>query len=40
MDCSMPGLPVLHYLPDLLKLMSIELVMPSLFQKAFNFADL
>ena len=28
-DCSMPGFPVLHYLPDLLKLMSIESVMPS-----------
>ena len=29
MDCSMQGFPVLHYLPDLLKFMSIELVMPS-----------
>ena len=29
MDCSMPGFPVLYYLPELLKLMSIELVMPS-----------
>ena len=29
MDCSTPGFPVLHYLPELLKLMSIELVMPS-----------
>ena len=29
MDCSTPGLPVHHYLPDLLKLMFIELVMPS-----------
>ena len=29
MDCSMPGFPVLHYLRSLLKLMSIELVMPS-----------
>ena len=29
MDCSTPGFPVLHYLPDLLKLMSIESVMPS-----------
>ena len=29
MDCSMPGVPVLHHLPELLKLMSIELVMPS-----------
>ena len=28
MDCSMPGFPVLHYLRSLLKLMSIELVMP------------
>ena len=28
MDCSMPGLPVHHQLPEL-KLMSIELVMPS-----------
>ena len=25
----MPGLPVLHYVPELLKLMSIDLVMPS-----------
>ena len=29
MDCSMPGLPVLHHLPELAQLMSIELVMPS-----------
>ena len=29
MDCSTPGFPVLHYLLELLKLMSIELVMPS-----------
>ena len=29
MDCSMPGFPVLHHLPDLLKLVSIESVMPS-----------
>ena len=29
MDCSMPDFPVLHQLPSLLKLMSIELVMPS-----------
>ena len=29
MDHSMPGLPVHHYLPSLLKLMSIESVMPS-----------
>ena len=29
MDCSMLGFPVLHYLVSLLKLMSIELVMPS-----------
>ena len=29
MDCSTPGFPVLHYLPDLLKFMSIESVMPS-----------
>ena len=29
MDCSTPGLPVHHELPSLLKLMSIELVMPS-----------
>jgi len=28
MDCSMPGLPVHHQLLELLKLMSIELVMP------------
>ena len=27
-DCSTPGFPVLHYLLDLLKLMSIDLVMP------------
>ena len=29
MDCSTPGLPVYHQLPELLKLMSIKLVMPS-----------
>ena len=29
MDCSLPGFPVLHYLPSLLRLMSIESVMPS-----------
>ena len=29
MDCSMPGFPVHHQLPDLLKLMSIKSVMPS-----------
>ena len=29
MDCSTPGLPVHHQLPELPKLMSIELVMPS-----------
>ena len=29
MNCSMPGFPVLHYLPSLLKLMSTESVMPS-----------
>ena len=29
MDHSMPGFPVLHHLQSLLKLMSIELVMPS-----------
>ena len=29
MDCRTPGFPVLHYFPDLLKLMSIESVMPS-----------
>ena len=29
MDCSTPGLPVLFYLPELLKLMSIESVKPS-----------
>ena len=28
-DCSTPGSPVLHYLPELLKLMSIEFWMPS-----------
>ena len=28
MDCSTPGFPVQHQLPELLKLMSIELVMP------------
>ena len=30
MDCSMPGLPVHHQLQSLLRLMSIELVMPSI----------
>ena len=29
MNCSTPGLPIYHQLPELLKLMSIELVMPS-----------
>ena len=29
MDCSTPGLPVYHQLPDILKLMSIESAMPS-----------
>ena len=29
MDCSMPGFPVLHQLPELLKLTSIKWVMPS-----------
>ena len=28
-DCSMPGFPDLHHLQSLLRLMSIELVMPS-----------
>ena len=29
MDCSTPGFLVLHYLPQLFKLMSTESVMPS-----------
>ena len=29
MNCSMPGFPVLHYLLEFLKIMSIELVMQS-----------
>ena len=29
MDCSIPGFPVLHCLPELLQFMSIELMMPS-----------
>ena len=29
MDCSMPGFPALHYLPEFLSLMSLESVMPS-----------
>ena len=29
MDCSMPGLPVHHQLPELTQLISIESVMPS-----------
>ena len=29
MDCSMPGLPVHHQLPELIQLMSTESVMPS-----------
>ena len=28
MDCSTPGFPVLHHLPEFAQLMSIELVMP------------
>jgi len=30
MDCSMPGFPVLHHLPEMHKLMSIESVKPSI----------
>ena len=29
MDCSPPGLPIHHHLPELVKLLSIESVMPS-----------
>ena len=29
MDCSMPGFPVLHHLPDLAQTHVLELVMPS-----------
>ena len=29
MDCSTPGFPILHHLPELAQLMSIELMMPS-----------
>ena len=29
MDCSTPGLPVLHYLPEFAQITSIESVMPS-----------
>ena len=29
MDCSLPGFPVLHHLLELVKLMSVESVMPS-----------
>ena len=29
MDCSMPGFTIHHQLPELLKLMSIEVVMPA-----------
>ena len=29
MDCSTPGFPVLHHLPELLKFTPIESVMPS-----------
>ena len=29
MDCTTPSFPVLHHLQSLLKLMSIELVVPS-----------
>ena len=29
MNCSMPGLPVLHHLPESAQTLSIELVMPS-----------
>ena len=29
MDCNTPGFPICHHLPELLKLMSIESVMPS-----------
>ena len=30
MNCSMPGFPVIHYLPGMLKLISIDSVMPSI----------
>ena len=36
MDCSMPGPPVHHQLPELLKLTSIELVMPSTLSSSFK----
>jgi len=36
MDCSTPGFLVLHYLLSLLKLMSIESVMPSNHLIPFN----
>ena len=29
MNCNTPGLPVLHYLPSVLKLLSVESMMPS-----------
>ena len=29
MNCNTPGLPVLHYLPSFLKLLSVESMMPS-----------
>ena len=29
MDCSTPGFPVLHYLPEFAQILSIDLVMPS-----------
>ena len=39
MDCSMTGFPVLHHLPELLKLMFIESVMPSISSSAALFSS-
>ena len=43
MDCSTPGFPVLHHLPELLKLMPIESLMPHPLSSpslpAFNFSQ-
>ena len=36
MDCSTPGFPVHHQLPDLLKLMSIKSMMPSKYLSLFH----
>ena len=39
MDCSTPGFPVLHHLPDLLKLMSFESMIPTISFSVVTFSS-